>query len=125
MRRFIRDFATSSIFDNFLMLCVFLNTLVLAADGLVDSEGEAFLNKVNLWFTVIFTIDMVLKQVGMGLSEYFSDIMNSFDCAIVILSLVEIVMFGPDGGSAVSAFKSVRVFRTFRVLRVTRLIRSL
>ena len=41
------------------------------------------------------------------------------------IAIIELILFGPAGGSAVSAFKSVRVFRTFRVLRVTRMIRSL
>lgn len=50
---------------------------------------------------------------------------NIFDAFVVILSLVELAIFGNGSGSAISAFRSVRIFRTFRVLRVTRLIRSL
>lgn len=68
---------------------------------------------------------MTLKIIGMGVKEYIKDTMNIFDSLIVILSIVELIIFGYDGGSGISAFRSVRIFRTFRVLRVTRLIRSL
>lgn len=70
-------------------------------------------------------MDMVLKIIGMGFKDYLKDTMNVFDSFIVILSIAELIIFGYDGGSAISAFRSVRIFRTFRVLRVTRLIRSL
>ncbi len=68
---------------------------------------------------------MSLKIIGMGIVEYLRDKMNIFDGIIVVLSLVELAMFGGGGKSALSAFRSVRIFRTFRVLRVTRLVRSL
>lgn len=67
---------------------------------------------------------MGLKVIGLGLTDYLRDKMNVFDAFVVILSLVELAIFG-GGGSAISAFRSVRIFRTFRVLRVTKLIRSL
>lgn len=31
-------------FDNLMMICVIMNTVILALDGLVDSSGEATLN---------------------------------------------------------------------------------
>lgn len=71
----------------------------------------------------MFTIDMGLKLIGMGIVDYLRDKMNIFDGVVVTLSLVELAI--GTGGSAISAFRSVRIFRTFRVLRVTRLIRSL
>lgn len=60
-----------------------------------------------------------------GVKEYTKDTMNIFDSLIVILSILELIIFGYSSGSGISAFRSVRIFRTFRVLRVTRLIRSL
>ena len=59
----------------------------------------------------------------MEVPEYIRDKMNVFDTIIVILSLVELFVFGGVGDSAISALRSVRIFRIFRVLRVTRLIR--
>jgi hypothetical protein len=88
------------------MLCVAMNTIVLSLDGLVKSdEGILILNKFNYAFTIIFTIDMGLKLVGMGIIEYLRDNMNVFDALIVTLSLVELAFFGDGGGSAISAFR--------------------
>ena len=104
------------------MLCVLVNTIVLSLDGMVSDSGSETLNKFNFSFTIIFIIDMGLKIIGQGLSDYLKDSMNIFDALIVTLSIVELAIFG-NGGSAISAFRSVRIFRTFRVLRVTKLVR--
>ena len=37
---------------------------------------------------------MGLKVIGMGIVDYLRDKMNVFDCAIVTLSLVELLIFG-------------------------------
>jgi hypothetical protein len=78
---------------------------------------------MNLAFTIIFTIDMGLKLLGLGVAGYLRDKMNIFDGLIVALSLMEIGI--GSGGSSVSAFRSVRIFRIFRIFRVTRMIRTL
>ena len=124
-RRLIRNVALSNWMNTFLILCVLGNTIVLTMDGLVDQEGEFILSQCNLAFTYIFTIDMGMKIIGMGIVEYLKDSMNIFDSVIVSLSIVELFIFGTGGGSSISAFRSVRIFRTFRVLRVSRLVRSL
>jgi hypothetical protein len=66
---------------------------------------------------------MSLKIIALGPIGYVRDKMNIFDCTIVCLSILEMLLF--SGNKAVSAFRAVRIVRTFRVLRVTRLLRSL
>lgn len=83
-------------FDNFLMLCVFMNTVVLAMDGLVDEEGNIILNAFNFWFTIIFACDMGLKLIALRFKEYIRDRMNVFDGIIVNLSIIELIFLG-DG----------------------------
>ena len=124
LRRQVRNFALGKWFDNFIMMSVLINTIVLALDGLVTGSQKKTLSTLNLAFTYVFTADMVLKMFGMGVTEYLKDKMNVFDALIVSLSLFELLIFG-NGGSAISAFRSVRIFRIFRVLRMTRLIRQL
>lgn len=99
-------------------LSVAINTVILGLDGLVDDS--ATLDEFNLAFTIIFTVELFLKLVGMGVSNYVKDAMNVFDALIVALSLADIIFF--SGGSA---FKAVRIFRSFRVLRVTKLMKTL
>lgn len=110
----------NKVYDNGMMLAVIANTIVLALDGIV--KDEITLNAFNFAFTILFTVDMASKLIGMGIVDYVRDKMNIFDAIIVILSLIELIFIG-DGKSTLSAFRSVRIFRAFRVLRVTRLIR--
>lgn len=129
-RRYCREFMDSSPVNMFLMSCVFLNTLILATDGLTPELWSDFLSNLNTAFTVAFTLEMIIKLYGLGLRVYCKDAFNIFDGLIVILSLVELsITIASSGGggkkNATSAFRAVRVFRILRVLRVTRLLRSL
>jgi hypothetical protein len=77
---------------------------------------------MNYTFTIIFSVEMGIKLLALGVEGYLKDVMNCFDGSIVIISLVEIIFLSGTGKSN-SAFKSVKIFRTFRVLRVTKLLR--
>jgi hypothetical protein len=103
-RRVVKRGVTSNTYDNLMMLCVFMNTIILAMDGLVDKSGGLVLDQLNYIFTLVFTMDMGLKLTGIQIGEYLRDRMNIFDAVIVILSLVELIFMG-GGGSALSAFR--------------------
>ena len=113
-------------YENSIMLCVFINTFILAMDGLITNETSVeIMNNFSFSFTIIFAIDMGLKIIGLGIIDYLRDQMNIFDGCVVIISLIELGILSGEGGSAFNAFRSVRIFRAFRVLRVSRLVRSL
>jgi len=71
----------------------------------------------NTVFTVIFTAEMLFKLLGLGCYNYFTDGYNMFDCFIVILSDIELMMPGEEGSG-------VSVFRAFRLLRIFKLVKS-
>ena len=125
MKLFIRN----SLFENFLTLCVLINTIGMAMDAYdIDEQKKADLEFLNLIFTWIFIIEMALKLLARGPKKYTSEKMNLLDGAVVMLSIVEIIIQSLGGGSSagsLQAFRTVRVFRTFRVLRVTRILRAL
>lgn len=50
------------------------------------------LAKFNLFFTIVFIIEMGIKIIGLTPRGYASDKMNLFDGAIVMLSMIELVM---------------------------------
>ena len=127
--RFLRDlvkwFVLTGLFENFMTICVTINTVALAMDHYgIEKSVEDTLNDLNLIFTIIFCFEMGLKILGLGFFGYLLDPMNYLDGSIVILSIIEITVLN-DGNNAISAFRTVRIFRTFRVLRVARLIRAL
>lgn len=112
-------------FNNLVTAFILLNTFVLSLDHYgISPEFEEALYLCNVFFTVVFAVEMVLKLVGLGPKAYFKDSMNYFDTLVVLLSVAELSSFSEEN-SAVSAFRTVRIFRTFRVLRIARLFRYL
>jgi hypothetical protein len=41
---------------------------------------------------VIFIFEMMIKMIGFGLKNYFRDKMNNFDCVIVVLSFIDLIL---------------------------------
>ena len=81
-------------------------------------NARAFVNKKKLifdifqMFTVIFTLEMIVKLVALGPLYYLQGRWNIFDGIIVIISLV-------DTGLELADFKEssgTSVFRTFRLV---------
>ena len=128
-RAILKSLIYFKLFDNFLTVCVLINTVVMAMDSYdIDAKTAADLEFLNNIFTWIFIVEMGIKLMAIGPSKYAANKMNLLDGGVVLLSIVEIVMAaagGGGGGGNLQAFRTVRVFRTFRVLRVTRVLRAL
>ena len=58
-------------------------------------------------FTVIFTLEAMMKLLGLGLIDYFKDNWNRLDITIVVLSLVEL---------GLRDVKGLSILRTFRLV---------
>ena len=114
-------FVTKPFYDNMMLIFVLGNTIILAMNGLVDTDSSPY-STLNTIFTFVFALDLFIKIFAFGF-DFFGDIMNIFDSFVVCISIVEL-SFG-SGGSNLSALRAVRILRAFRVLRITRLIRTL
>lgn len=109
-------------YDNFILLIVFLNTALMTLNGYIDTDLSPY-SYINEAFTIIFIIDLFLKVFAYGIN-FFGDVMNLFDTAVVAVSIMEMTL-GSSSTTNLSALRSIRILRAFRVLRITRLIRSL
>lgn len=90
--------------------------LFLAAEhydqpGLFTRAGEI----ANVFFTIIFTIEMCLKMFGLGLRLYVEDNFNIFDAVIVAVSLFE--LFTSASSSGLSVLRAFRLVRVFKIIR--------
>lgn len=74
------------------------------------------LDAINLLFTILFTAEVIVKIIGLGLNRFRRDGFNIFDLIIVIISLLEISL--QDGGGSFSALRAFRLFRVFKLFRV-------
>jgi len=64
----------------------------------------------------MFTLEVVIKGVGLGVKPFCREGFNIFDLVIVIISLLEISL--SDGGGSFSALRAFRLFRIFKLFRV-------
>lgn len=109
----------SPIFNSFIMFFILFNTVVLSMDKYPEFDQETVdtLSVLNTIFTVIFTIEVVFKLIGLGVRGYSADKFNLFDAAIVIISIVEMFLASEGGGGPLSALRAFRLFRIFKIFR--------
>ena len=98
------------------MCAILLNTITLAMDAHPPwiENSKQVLDIFNLIFNTIFIIEAFLKIVGLGAKDYFKAKINCFDFLIVLFSIMELLM---DGGGGVSALRAFRLFRVFKMAR--------
>ena len=85
-----------------LILC---NTVVMGMEfyGSKATSGySSALGDGNMVFTGFFLAELIIKLVGHGPVEYFSDSFNCFDFTIVLLSVVETALLIAGAGASVN-----------------------
>uniref|UniRef100_A0A8C7R7E4 Voltage-dependent L-type calcium channel subunit alpha n=1 Tax=Oncorhynchus mykiss TaxID=8022 RepID=A0A8C7R7E4_ONCMY len=128
---------TSCYFEYAMFFLIMLNTLCL---GMQHCNQSAHVTKLsdtlNMIFTVLFTVEMILKLIAFKAKGYFGDPWNVFDFLIVIGSVVDVILSEVDvstqnSGSHVctpmqvdseNARVSITFFRLFRVMRLVKLL---
>uniref|UniRef100_A0A8C3RH60 Voltage-dependent L-type calcium channel subunit alpha n=1 Tax=Cyanoderma ruficeps TaxID=181631 RepID=A0A8C3RH60_9PASS len=117
-------------FEYIMFVLIMLNTLCLAMQHYGQSKlfNDA-MDIMNMVFTGVFTVEMVLKLIAFKPKGYFSDAWNTFDSLIVIGSIVDVVLSEADVinvSSNCSCTKNARIsitfFRLFRVMRLVKLL---
>lgn len=80
------------IFSGFIFLSILINTITLMFDRYPESTNKSLnstLEVMNYVFMFIFTLEVVLKIIGLGLKDYCKDRFNLFDTLVVVLSIAE------------------------------------
>ena len=98
-----------------------MNTSVLASYRYDESPEEtAFKEKIDYFFLVAFTVEMILKVIGHGPIYYIKDAMNMFDASLVILSLLELFITKLLGNTNFQILRVLKATRAIRMLKMTR-----
>ncbi|XP_045715996.1 voltage-dependent L-type calcium channel subunit alpha-1S isoform X2 [Phyllostomus hastatus] len=132
---------TSSYFEYLMFALIMLNTICLGMQHYNQSEQMNHISDIlNVAFTLIFTLEMLLKLVAFKARGYFGDPWNVFDFLIVIGSIIDVILSEIDtflassgglyclGGGCgnVDPDESARIssafFRLFRVMRLIKLL---
>lgn len=114
VRRVVYNVVHSSAFEGFIIIMIFMNCLVLALDDPASDAEPQYQVGLNILFTAVFSAEMCLKMIAMGVvlhdGAYFRSGWNALDCVIVLLSLLQYV----PGFSNFTAFRTLRVLRPLR-----------
>uniref|UniRef100_A0A8D0EN68 Voltage-dependent L-type calcium channel subunit alpha n=1 Tax=Strix occidentalis caurina TaxID=311401 RepID=A0A8D0EN68_STROC len=113
---------TSSYFEYLMFFLILLNTICL---GMQHYNQSAEMNHIsdilNVAFTVLFTLEMILKLMAFKVKGYFGDPWNVFDFLIVIGSIIDVILSEIDDSDDNSRV-SITFFRLFRVMRLVKLL---
>ncbi|XP_078798390.1 voltage-dependent L-type calcium channel subunit alpha-1C isoform X26 [Oryzias latipes] len=115
----------STYFEYLMFTLILLNTICLAMQhhGQTKNFNDA-MNILNMLFTGLFTVEMILKLIAFKPRGYFSDPWNVFDFLIVIGSIIDVILSEINGlqNSEENARISITFFRLFRVMRLVKLL---
>ncbi|XP_031239007.1 voltage-dependent L-type calcium channel subunit alpha-1C isoform X27 [Mastomys coucha] len=123
----------STYFEYLMFVLILLNTICLA----MQHYGQSCLFKIamnilNMLFTGLFTVEMILKLIAFKPKGYFSDPWNVFDFLIVIGSIIDVILSetnpaehtqcSPSMSAEENSRISITFFRLFRVMRLVKLL---
>ncbi|XP_053226942.1 voltage-dependent L-type calcium channel subunit alpha-1F isoform X3 [Podarcis raffonei] len=116
-------------FEYIMFVLIMLNTIALAVQHYEQSQPFNYvMDLLNMVFTGLFTVEMVLKIIAFKPKHYFCDAWNTFDALIVVGSVVDIAVTEVNNGGHVgessedSSRISITFFRLFRVMRLVKLL---
>ncbi|XP_027504320.1 sodium channel protein type 5 subunit alpha-like [Corapipo altera] len=89
----------------FIMVCIILNTLFMAMEhpGMLPETREMITISDQV-FTLIFTLEMILKIIALDPYYYFQNKWNVFDSLVVLIGLLSF-------GTNLSPFRAIRIFK--------------
>ncbi|XP_030094934.1 sodium channel protein type 5 subunit alpha-like [Serinus canaria] len=91
--------------DLLIMVCIILNTLFLAMEyPTMDKEYQKMISLSDQIFTLIFTVEMILKIIALDPYYYFQEKWNVFDSLVVLIGLASF-------GTNLSPFRLLRIFK--------------
>uniref|UniRef100_A0A6I8MYL0 Voltage-dependent R-type calcium channel subunit alpha n=1 Tax=Ornithorhynchus anatinus TaxID=9258 RepID=A0A6I8MYL0_ORNAN len=114
-------FVVSPSFEYTIMAMIALNTVVLMMKYYsAPCTYELALKYLNIAFTMVFSLECVLKIIAFGFLNYFRDTWNIFDFITVIGSITEIILTD----SKVRSSFNMSFLKLFRAARLIKLLRQ-
>ncbi|CAH1153243.1 unnamed protein product [Phaedon cochleariae] len=118
-RIFCHWLCNHSYFSNFILVCIMVSSALLAVEDPIDADSDTnkVLSTFDVFFTVIFSIELMLKTTAYGCilheGAFLRSAFNMLDLLVVCVSLVSIY----NSQGAMSVVKILRVLRVLRPLR--------
>ncbi len=113
MKRFLLN-------DTNILVIILLNAVLIFLSGFhLPGHLKGTLNSLDLLFTLVFVVELVVKQRHYGLRRYFSESWNILDFILVVLALPSLAAafrhpVSSGDLSYLLVFRTIRVFKLFR-----------
>lgn len=131
IRVFAHNIVNMAYFEPFIMTIIVASSVSLAAEDpvLEDSDWNMVLNYFDYAFTLVFTVEMLLKVIDLGVmlhpGSYGRDFWNLLDAIVVICALIAFAFAGSSAGQNLSTIKAFRVLRVLRPLKTIKRVPKL
>ncbi|XP_067294981.1 calcium channel, voltage-dependent, N type, alpha 1B subunit, a isoform X2 [Pseudorasbora parva] len=122
VRRLCHYIVSLRYFEMCILVVIAMSSIALAAEDPVQANAPRnnVLKYLDYVFTGVFTFEMVIKMVDLGLllhpGSYFRDLWNILDFIVVSGALVAFAFSGTKGKD-INTIKSLRVLRVLRPLK--------
>ncbi|XP_064416144.1 voltage-dependent R-type calcium channel subunit alpha-1E [Latimeria chalumnae] len=115
-------FVVSPSFEYTILTMIALNTVVLMMKYYsAPTAYDLVLKYLNIAFTVLFSLECILKIIAFGFLNYFRDTWNIFDFITVVGSITEIILSDSKLVSAKTFNMSfLKLFRAARLIKLLR-----
>uniref|UniRef100_A0A3B4E281 Voltage-dependent calcium channel alpha-1 subunit IQ domain-containing protein n=1 Tax=Pygocentrus nattereri TaxID=42514 RepID=A0A3B4E281_PYGNA len=108
-------FVVSPSFEYTVLVMIALNTVVLMMKyHSAPAAYDTVLKHLNTAFTVLFSLECILKIMAFGLINYFRDTWNIFDFITVLGSISEIISVNTFNMSFLKLFRAARLIKLLR-----------
>ena len=128
-RMFCASWARNPYWESFILASIIISSLILAIDGptadKTSVQGKQIwgvIDRVDLAFVVIFTLEATLKLVAVGLyceskDAYLKSTWNLLDIFLVGTAWLGKMSGGGGGGDAFRTLRSLRALRPLRTIQ--------
>jgi len=125
-QREIREKYESNVIQISVAIVIGLNFIISAINAQVlppeGSETQKIFLGFEIFFAVVFTIELVWNMYGSWWCYFWMSGWNWFDFIIVLISLMSLVLSDLPGISVLRLFRAFRVFRLFKRIPSLKLI---
>lgn len=99
------------LWDGAILACIVANAVILGVDAHLGpgNQYEALIAQWNMYFLLVFTVELVFEFLAQGPRKYFGNGWNIFDVLVVGLSYISV-------NPAIAALRTLRVIRVFRLV---------
>lgn len=108
---FFRALTGNWYWDGFILACIVANAIILGVDAHLGpgNQYRALIEQWNMYFLLIFTVELLFEFLAQGPRKYFRNGWNIFDVIVVALSYIAV-------SPAIAALRTLRVVRVFRLV---------